>query len=197
VHWDGSTWSQSLSGAGYFEYVAASSARDVWAVGGTNWFSPSQTLAEHWNGSSWTQIRTPSPAGGGYLRAVAATSSKNVGAVGWTGLNSEGTGQRTLIEHWNGRTWTRVPSPNAGTTASYLDAVTVISSDNAWAVGSYVVGDTKLRGPATSGRSASGTRRDTRLRLDPHRPLGRGVLKLTAEHMTNAPGSATGPRSVW
>lgn len=194
VHWDGAAWSQSLAGPGYFVGVAASSARDVWAVGGTNWFSPTQTFAEHWNGSSWTRVRTPSPASGGYLNAVAATSPRNawaVGlagpgpgvpspttpliehwdgkhwtiqkyqvpaqggqfdgvaatspwnawAVGWTGPSGEGTGQRALIEHWNGKTWTRAPIPNLpGSSASNLHAVTVISSDNAWAVGNATIG---------------------------------------------------------
>ena len=194
VHWDGSAWSQSLAGPGYFESVAASSARDVWAVGGTNWFSPTQTLAEHWNGTSWTRVTSPSPAGGGLLdgvavtsprnawavgeagpgpgipsattpliehwngktwtiqgyqapaggghfAAVAATSPTNAWAVGSTGLSSEGTGQQTLIEHWNGTVWARVPSPNVpGSTASFLDAVTAVSAGNAWAVGYATVG---------------------------------------------------------
>jgi hypothetical protein len=47
VHWDGTRWSRSEPAGGYFTGVAASSANDVWAVGGTNWFSPSGTLAEH------------------------------------------------------------------------------------------------------------------------------------------------------
>jgi hypothetical protein len=54
--------------------------------------------------------------------------------------HESGTGQQTLIEHWNGRTWTRVASPNAGT-ASFLRSVTVISSANAWAVGHYNAAD--------------------------------------------------------
>jgi hypothetical protein len=194
VHWDGTAWSQSLSGNGFLGGVADSSAGDVWAVGGTNWFSPTQPLAEHWDGSSWTQVPVPNPAGGGYLNGVAATSSKNawaVGlvapggpgvpapttpliehwegrrwtiqnyqaapnggqldavaaisarnawAVGWTGPSSEGTGQQALIEHWNGTSWTWVPSPTPpGSSASFLRGVTIISARNAWAVGSAVV----------------------------------------------------------
>jgi hypothetical protein len=54
---------------------------------------------------------------------------------------SEGTGQQTLAEHWNGTTWARVPSPNVpGSTASFLQSVTAVSAGNAWAVGSAVVG---------------------------------------------------------
>jgi hypothetical protein len=194
VHWDGSAWSQSLAGQGYFQDVAASSGRDVWAVGGTSWFSPTQTLAEHWNGTSWARVSTPSPAGGGifdgvavtspqnawavgdagpgpgipsattpliehwngktwriqgyqapagggHFAAVAATSPGNAWAVGSTGPDSEGTGQQTLIEHWNGTAWTRVPSPNLpGSTGTFLNAATAVSADNAWAVGYASVG---------------------------------------------------------
>jgi hypothetical protein len=197
VHWNGSTWSSYESNSGYYNAVSASGPTDVWAAGGTNWFSPSQPLAEHWNGRSWTQVFTPNPAGGGYFNAVMATapwnawavglvgpgpgipspttpliehwdgkhwtiqgfrvpanggqfrgvyatSRLNAWAVGWTGASSEGTGQRTLIMHWNGRNWTRVPSPNAGI-ASVLDAVTVVSPANAWAVGFYIAGDGTYR----------------------------------------------------
>jgi hypothetical protein len=193
VHWNGSRWSQFNPHVGFLIGVAGSGPRDQWAVGGTDWFPPTNTMAWHWNGSSWRRVATPNPAGGGFLNAVAATSPSNawaVGqtgpgpgvpsptapliehwngrhwtiqhialpaggglftgvtmlspsnawAVGWTGGNSESTGQTTLIEHWNGKTWTRVPSPNEGT-ASFLHAITAKSSDNAWAVGSYFAAD--------------------------------------------------------
>jgi hypothetical protein len=194
VHWNGRTWSRSLVGPGYLIGVAGSSARNAWAVGGTSWFSPNQTFAEHWNGKKWTHVRTPSPAGGGdfnavtvsspssawavgetgpgpgipsatapliehwngkawtiqrfripadggHLSAVAATSSRDAWAVGATGPVSEGTAQQTLAEHWNGKAWTRVPSPNLpGSTASFLQSVTAVSASNAWAVGYATVG---------------------------------------------------------
>jgi len=64
---------------------------------------------------------------------VAATSAGNAWAVGQTGSAD----QQTLIEHWNGKAWTRVPSPNVtGASGSTLKSVTAISADNAWAVGS-------------------------------------------------------------
>jgi hypothetical protein len=189
LHWNGAAWSQYLTSTGYFIGVAASSARDVWAVGGTNWFSPTKTLAQHWNGTSWTQVATPSPAGGGYFNAVAArsprdawavglagpgpgvpsptvpliehwngtawtvrtdqapaaggefaaaaaTSASDAWAVGWTGPASEGTGQRTLIEHWNGTRWKVIPSPNPPSGyLNILDAASAVSRDNIWAVG--------------------------------------------------------------
>jgi hypothetical protein len=46
---------------------------------------------------------------------VAATSPRNAWAVGSIGPGpgiNPGRGTKTLIEHWNGKTWKRVPSPN-------------------------------------------------------------------------------------
>jgi hypothetical protein len=117
--------------------VAAVSANDAWAAG----LGADSSLIVHWNGKTWTIQGDQAPAGGGHFAAVAATSPSNAWAVGWTGLTSEGTGQQTLIERWNGRSWTRLPSPNVpGSTASVLNAVTAVSADNAWAVGTATVG---------------------------------------------------------
>ena len=140
LHWNGSRWGEYPIATvnGYFDGVASSSAKNVWAVGGTNWFAPSQTLADRWNGRSWARVSTPNPPGGGYFNAVAATSASNAWAVGVAGPGPGIVGPTTpLIEHWNGKGWARVPSPNVtGATGSTLKSVTAISGDNAWAVGS-------------------------------------------------------------
>ena len=60
----------------------------------------------------------------GALRGVAATSATNAWAVGFTG-------SKTLLVHWNGRTWAQVPSPGGA-----LYGVAATSAGNAWAVGS-------------------------------------------------------------
>jgi hypothetical protein len=149
-HWNGSSWEQiatpSPAGGGYFLGVAADSASDAWAVGlagpGPGIPSPTTPLAEHWNGHRWAIQKVPVPAAGGELDGVTALSPSNVWAVGWTGPASEGTGQQTLIMHWNGKTWTRVPSPNAaGGSASIVNSVTAVSAGNAWAVGYYIAAD--------------------------------------------------------
>jgi len=139
LHWNGSTWAPSLTPPiGYFTGVASTSASDVWAVGGTNWFSPVQPFAEHWNGTSWTRVSTPNPPGGGYFNAVAATSPSNAWAVGLTGGGGPGiSGPSTpLIEHWNGKRWTKQSLAPVPTGSGQLTGVTAISADNAWAVGS-------------------------------------------------------------
>jgi hypothetical protein len=63
----------------------------------------------------------------GGLSGVAATSVRNAWAVGSTG------GGRTLIVHWNGKAWRRVPSPSPA--GSSLRGVAATSARSAWAVG--------------------------------------------------------------
>ena len=43
---------------------------------------------------------------------------------------------QTLIEHWNGTTWSVVASPNVGTQLNGLNGVTAVSTSDIWAVGS-------------------------------------------------------------
>jgi hypothetical protein len=140
-HWNGDTWSviTSPNPAGKPDVelngVAAISASDIWAVGhsGDPAFIPLQTLTEHWNGTSWSIIPSPSPGtyNGNDLTAVAAVSSNDVWAVGWYQSGPTGQEGGALTMHWDGTSWTVVPNPSRWT----LHAVTAISSNNVWAVG--------------------------------------------------------------
>jgi hypothetical protein len=117
--------------------VAATSAKDAWAVGSSNQqsFTP-QTLTEHWNGSSWSVIPSPNPGSSSFnkLFGVTALSSSNAWAVGYYQGNSGGV--LTLVEHWNGTAWSVVPSPNpSGFIANQLFAVSAFSANNIWAAG--------------------------------------------------------------
>ena len=63
--------------------VAAITANDVWAVGTWSDGAPRptfHTLAEHWDGSAWTVVSTPTAAGNSYLTDGAAVSSTDVWA---------------------------------------------------------------------------------------------------------------------
>ncbi len=124
--------------------VAPVSTNDIWSVGYHNTDSSNglnckaRTLAEHWNGNSWSIVSTPNPAKslGSYdpLEGVAAVSTDNVWAVGYSGnCNSW---EKTLIEHWNGTKWSIVPSPNPYTSQE-LHGITAVSANDIWAVGSY------------------------------------------------------------
>jgi hypothetical protein len=66
-------------------------------------------------------------------------SARNAWAVGFF---SAGTGDQSLILHWNGRHWTQVPSPSPGGPGSDTDlfSVAATSASNAWAAGEVFTG---------------------------------------------------------
>jgi hypothetical protein len=144
-HWNGTSWSvvPSPNPAGkpdvQLNGVAAISANDVWAVGhsGDPSFVPLQTLTEHWNGTSWSIIPSPSPGtyNGNDLTAVTAISSNDVWAVGWYQSGPTGQEGGALTMHWDGTSWTVVPNPSKGN----LYAVTAVASNDVWAVGAQVI----------------------------------------------------------
>jgi hypothetical protein len=143
VHWDGSAWHPvpmpvpQGTDEVELEGAAAGSSADVWVVG--RWAGPTSgesyhSLIEHWDGSAWTVVRSPTPRRG-LLFGVAVLSPANAWAVG------DDYRQRTLILHWNGKKWKRVRSPNPSDPhARHFDslaAVAAVSSHNVWAVGEY------------------------------------------------------------
>ena len=130
LHWNGRKWRQVASPAhGSLDAVAATSARNAWAVG----FAGDRTVIERWNGRSWRQVR--SPVRTGHLLGVTATSAANAWAVG-------SSGDRILLLHWNGKSWRRFPAPSPKHGA--LNAVTATSARNAWAVGTVAPPTTSL-----------------------------------------------------
>ncbi|MBV9230580.1 MAG: hypothetical protein JOZ18_14820 [Chloroflexi bacterium] len=140
-HWNGKQWSMVKSpNPGSFENslnnVAVVTANDVWAVGEfSNSSSSSQTLFEHWNGKSWSVVKSPTPAGSTsiFLGGLAVVSASDIWAVG-SSSNSSSSSQ-TLIEHWNGKDWSIVTSPNRGSQDS-LGSIASVTANDIWAVGS-------------------------------------------------------------
>lgn len=89
-------------------------------------------LADSWNGSKWSLMSTSAPPGdGSWLNSVTCLSSKSCTAVG-TDLSTTGT-QHTLIETWNGSSWSIAHSP---TVTGTLQAVSCTSSTSCTAAGS-------------------------------------------------------------
>ena len=116
--------------------IAALSASNVWAVGSQISNNAPQTLIEQWNGKIWKAIASPNvSSSNSELFGVTTISPSNAWAVGLYSPNGSKTYQ-TLIEQWNGTTWSVVPSPNLGTNSS-LASVVALSSTNVWAVGNY------------------------------------------------------------
>jgi lysophospholipase L1-like esterase len=87
------------------------------AVGITSAGDPDfHSFARRWDGTSWSSVSMPVfPDQGAYqgpvVTGVDCTSSADCFAVGWVYATTEHRDQ-TLVEHWDGNTWTVVPSPN-------------------------------------------------------------------------------------
>jgi hypothetical protein len=65
------------------------------------------TLAEVWNGTKWSVVKTPDPSGaaGSNFTAAACTSTSSCIAVGSYTLSSDSDVALTLAEKWNGTKW--------------------------------------------------------------------------------------------
>jgi hypothetical protein len=112
--------------------VAAVSSTNVWAVGNRVY----KTLIEHWNGLRWTVVANPD-APYGFLAGIVALSPRNIWAVGGRYLDTAGTKQNSLIEHWDGAMWRRAGSPfRRGTVVTSISAR---SSGDIWIGGEGAV----------------------------------------------------------
>ena len=139
--WDGTSWrivgspnpgtlSNSLLG------VAAVGPDDVWAVGWKSSGKRLQSLLLHRSSTGWKAVPVPAVGSGdNVLTDISAVSGNDVWASGYYVDGGAATTYKTLTLHYNGTTWSRVPSPNGGYGTSILRSIDAITSTNAWAVG--------------------------------------------------------------
>ncbi len=147
-NWNGSSWSIVPTPAlGFYSSlwgVTALAEDNAWAVGTykSTFNSLTKTLIEHWNGSSWGIVPSPNLDQAGWLKKVVAVpGSSQLWAVG-NAITGSSTGhEETLIEHWDGFSWSVISSPNQtpadNLTTNTLTGVAALSPDNVWAVGFY------------------------------------------------------------
>jgi hypothetical protein len=116
--------------------ISAASATDAWAVGA---YYPTAagvlaTLAEHFDGTRWTGYPLPNVGTEeNVLLGVSMPSPGHAWAVGYY-VNGKFQ-QHTLIEHFNGSSWSVVPSPNPSAAHNILYGVSAVSDTDVWAVG--------------------------------------------------------------
>jgi hypothetical protein len=149
LHWNGRTWSvlamplvsSSDQLLDYqFNSIDAISPTNVWAVGdsGDNvgvGGTPTSTLIEHWNGTSWSIVPSPSPGSAPSLTGVTTSNSaSSVWAVGYD-TPAGATQPQTLTLNWNGTAWTTVSSPNVGAASRLVSVSTKPGAAIVWAVG--------------------------------------------------------------
>ena len=117
--------------------VSCSSASACMAVGRVSGPKAGATLAESWNGTTWT-IR-PAPAPPTTFAELSAVSCASPLACTAVGFYRSGSGEAVpLAESWHGTAWAiqPVPSPAGGNNA-VLDSVSCTTPDACTAVGSY------------------------------------------------------------
>lgn len=131
-----------------FHSVVAFNAGDAWAAGyavAPN-YNNQVTLAEHFSKGVWTVVSTVNPTP--YydtFSAIDGVNTNDVWAVGgFSGAN--GFLQKTLTEHWDGKAFKLVPSPNmiacrtCNPYTNIVSSVSAVASNDVWAVGEYTDG---------------------------------------------------------
>jgi len=141
--WNGTSWTdQTTAGAAVsLAAVSCTAASSCTAVG----HAVAQngqliTLAESWDGSAWTIQPTPNPSAsqqGSLLSAVSCTSATSCTAAGQyqSGSVTNFGALQTLVEVWDGTTWSLRSAPNPSPAEDLLSGVSCGASQVCTAVG--------------------------------------------------------------
>jgi hypothetical protein len=150
LRWNGRAWRQAASPdpggthGSVLTSVIAVSPSSIWAAGEYWTATTEKTLILHWNGRRWRQVASPgagstSPNGG--LAGIASSSKSSAWAAG--SYYTTSSVQQTLTEHWNGRRWKSVASPDPSGPAQTNELVAIAAAGRrAWAVGNASSGHT-------------------------------------------------------
>jgi hypothetical protein len=181
--WNGTAWSVVPSPSpetnDNLNSVSCTSPTACMAVGYYNGSgSPPKTLIESWNGTTWSVVPSPQPGSiSNNLYGVSCISATACTAVG---VHENKFGLfKTLIQSWDGASWTMAPSANPGP-INHLVGVSCASAAACTAAGYY--------GNARPRPAAAKTARQSVPRNCPSRPRTR--------HGTawSAPGCSSGSR---
>ena len=113
--------------------MSCPSLNSCFAVGRYFVSSAMRTLVEHWNGTRWSVMTTPSPATQAELFGVSCPTTKSCFAVGDSSTPSV---TATSVEQWNGSRWSMVTSPNpTGAAAAGLYHVSCSTTSSCFADG--------------------------------------------------------------
>jgi hypothetical protein len=142
-HYNGRRWSVIKAPQPFqatLSSVTALSADDVWAVGSSDKYG---LLTDHYNGKTWSlssRRAFPVPGQVDFLdnapTDVSAVSTNDIWVAGEFLGGKKSFGPHTLTEHYNGKRWALVRSPNPPDTgAGQLLAVSAGAGNDVWAVG--------------------------------------------------------------
>lgn len=139
--WNGTAWSlQSFplptTNGSYLTDIDCASASSCVAVG---FFFDTPTTGQaawalHWNGTSWSQQSPEHPGVSNPFLGVSCPSATSCVAVG-TFLEAGSAFYGSMVQHWNGTTWTTRPSPPTPTGDGILMGVSCLHAKECVAVG--------------------------------------------------------------
>jgi hypothetical protein len=136
--------STDLAGVSCISAKFCAAAGNEGVEGGSPDSSGDEALVDTWNGMTWSEGEAQTPQIRSPLKAVSCVSASFCVAVG-SRVRALTTFASTLVEMWNGETWSRVESPNGPPAegripfpaSSVLSGVSCVSSTFCMAVGWY------------------------------------------------------------
>jgi hypothetical protein len=154
MHFDGAQWSivpspnvlpKDFLNQNILSAVKAVAPDDVTAVGHILDFDNQRTLTmiQHWDGTAWSVVPSPNPSEAAgtlnTLNAVTGFGSSNLYAAGHFANGTTGGQHRTMIQHWDGSTWTVIPSPTPARAQQLFGAFSLPGTTDVWAVGGWSI----------------------------------------------------------
>ncbi len=166
LHFDGANWTKVPTADAHdpqLRDLISFGPNDAWVVGTERTesyaghcgevSSGSRPLVEHWDGTMWRVVATPSPpVHESEIWSVGGSSSDDLWAVGYyqtdTPPTKAGSGcanksfshARTLAMHWDGSSWSISPTPNPGNEDDVLSGITSLGPNDAWTTGWWIPG---------------------------------------------------------
>jgi len=117
--------------------VAALSPTDAWAVGDDESTGHQLTMTEHWDGTRWTVVPSPSPGGSTQANDLADVTAASGNDVWVTGSSFTRTTQFPFVLHWNGSSWAGIRLPVTGVLATddVPESISAAAGGQAWVSG--------------------------------------------------------------
>lgn len=131
THWDGTAWSAPVElpapDIGTTVTVDAVAPGDVWVAGGQT----TSAYYAHFDGTAWREVAAPA-GGEEHITDLAATGPADVWAAGYRLGGSGDASDRPVVQHWDGKRWTRFRTPDV---AGRLMQIAPLGGSRVWAVG--------------------------------------------------------------
>ncbi len=143
TRFDGHAWTRvAVPGTQEITGVSTLSPTNFWAVTGqpiidqAGFSRPPGGSVLHWTGKKWTTLKLPAVlAKHAYLTSVLARSDTDVWVAGAVHVGLKAAGQRSMVAHWDGRSWSVTQLPGDGTHKYLVLSLAPDGASGIWATG--------------------------------------------------------------